>query len=128
MNKKSQKPDDALVVGVMCSIILAMLIWTAIMLHDVKKDVKHIGVQLDSMRGTLIEMLKPMEQLCKIPEGLEDYLKVDTDISAEGKSIVKNHHERENYSWELVQDMIEREVSSAFKLRTKPQQGARCQN
>jgi hypothetical protein len=36
---------------------------------------------------------------------------------------VKNHHERENYSWELVQDMIEREVSSAFKLRTKPQQG-----
>jgi hypothetical protein len=83
MNKKSQKVDDTLVVGVMCSIILAMLIWTAIMLHDVKKDVKHIGVQLDSMRVTLTEMLKPMEQLCKIPEGLEDYLKVDTDISAE---------------------------------------------
>jgi hypothetical protein len=82
MNKKSQKVDDTLVVGVMCSIILAMLIWTAIMLHDVKKDVKHIGVQLDSMRVTLTEMLKPMEQLCKIPEGLEDYLKVDTDISA----------------------------------------------
>ena len=82
MNKKSQKVDDALVVGVMCSIILAMLIWTAIMLHDVKKDVADIGVQLDSMRVTLTEMLKPMEQLCKIPEGLEDYLKVDTDISA----------------------------------------------
>ena len=83
MNKKSQKPDDALVVGVMCSIILAMLIWTAIMLHDVKKDVKHIGVQLDSIHVTLTEMLKPMEQLCKIPEGLEEYLKFDTDISAE---------------------------------------------
>jgi hypothetical protein len=83
MNKKSQKVDDTLVVGVMCSIILAMLIWTAIMLHDVKKDVKHIGVQLDSIHVTLTEMLKPMEQLCKIPEGLEDYLKVDTDISAE---------------------------------------------
>ena len=82
MNKKSQKVDDALVVGVMFSIILAMLIWTAIMLHDVKKDVKHIGVQLDSIHVTLTEMLKPMEQLCKIPEGLEDYLKVDTDISA----------------------------------------------
>ena len=81
-NKKAQKVDDALVVGVMCSIILAMLIWTAIMLHDVKKDVKHIGVQLDSIHVTLTEMLKPMEQLCKIPEGLEDYLKVDTDISA----------------------------------------------
>ena len=82
-NKKAQKVDDALVVGVMCSIILAMLIWTAIMLHDVKKDVKHIGVQLDSIHVTLAEMLKPMEQLCKIPKGLEDYLKVDTDISAE---------------------------------------------
>ena len=81
-NKKAQKVDDALVVGVMCSIILAMLIWTAIMLHDVKKDVKHIGVQLDSIHVTLTEMLKPMEQLCKIPEGLEEYLKVDTDISA----------------------------------------------
>ena len=82
MHKKSQKVDDTLVAGVMCSIILAMLIWTAIMLHDVKKDVKHIGVQLDSIHVTLTEMLKPMEQLCKIPEGLEDYLKVDTDISA----------------------------------------------
>jgi len=65
-NKKAQKVDDTLVVGVMCSIILAMLIWTAIMLHDVKKDVKHIGVQLDSIHVTLTEMLKP----------------VDTDISA----------------------------------------------
>ena len=63
MNKKSQKVDDTLVVGVMCSIILAMLIWTAIMLHDVKKDVKHIGVQLDSMRATLIEMVNtPQDQ------------------------------------------------------------------
>ena len=83
MKKKSQHVDDALVVGVMCSIILAMLIWTAIMLHDVKKDVKHIGVQLDSIHVTLAEMLKPMEQLCKIPKGLEEYLKFDTDISAE---------------------------------------------
>ena len=63
MNKKSQKVDDTLVVGVMCSIIIAMLIWTAIMLHDVKKDVKHIGVQLDSMRATLIEMVNtPQDQ------------------------------------------------------------------
>ena len=63
MHKKSQKVDDTLVAGVMCSIILAMLIWTAIMLHDVKKDVKHIGVQLDSMRATLIEMVNtPQDQ------------------------------------------------------------------
>jgi len=26
-------------------------------------------------------------------------------------------HEMENYSWEIVQDMIEREVNAAFKLR-----------
>ena len=27
------------------------------------------------------------------------------------------NHEIENYSWGLVQDLMEREVSSAFKLR-----------
>ena len=27
------------------------------------------------------------------------------------------NNERENYSWGVIQDMIEREVSSAFKLR-----------
>jgi hypothetical protein len=47
------------------------------MVNDIKRDVADISVQLDSMHGTLTEMLKPMEQLCKIPEG------VDTDISAE---------------------------------------------
>ena len=67
MNKKSQKVDDALVVGAMCSIILAMLIWTAIMLYDVKKDVKHIGVQLDSIHVTLTEMINS---------------EIDTNISA----------------------------------------------
>ena len=30
------------------------------------------------------------------------------------------NHERENYSWGIVQDMIEREVSSAFKIREPP--------
>jgi len=34
---------------------------------------------------------------------------------------LKNHHEIENYSWGVVQDMIEREISSAFKLREPPQ-------
>ena len=29
-------------------------------------------------------------------------------------------HEMENYSWEIVQDMIEREVNAAFKLRVDP--------
>jgi hypothetical protein len=30
---------------------------------------------------------------------------------------VTNRRERENYSWELIQDMIEKEVSAAFKLK-----------
>ncbi len=30
------------------------------------------------------------------------------------------NHERENYGWGLLQDMIEREIHSAFQLR-KPQ-------
>jgi hypothetical protein len=29
----------------------------------------------------------------------------------------KNRRARENYSWELIQDMIEKEVSAAFKLK-----------
>jgi len=29
--------------------------------------------------------------------------------------------ERENYSWGIIQDMIEREISSAFKLREPSQ-------
>ena len=31
------------------------------------------------------------------------------------------NHEIENYSWGVVQHMIEREISSAFKLREPPQ-------
>ena len=29
-------------------------------------------------------------------------------------------HEIENYSWEVIQDMIEKEISAAFKLREEP--------
>ena len=29
----------------------------------------------------------------------------------------KNNHEIENYSWGIIQDMIEKEVNAAFKLR-----------
>ena len=32
----------------------------------------------------------------------------------------RNRHEIENYSWEIVQNMIEREVNAAFKLRDDP--------
>ena len=28
-----------------------------------------------------------------------------------------NRRARENYSWEVIQDMIEKEVSAAFKLK-----------
>ena len=32
----------------------------------------------------------------------------------------KNNHEIENYSWGIIQDMIEKEVNAAFKLRVDP--------
>ena len=31
-----------------------------------------------------------------------------------------HRHEIENYSWEIVQNMIEREVNAAFKIRVDP--------
>ena len=83
MKKNTNIADDNLVIGVFLVVIITMTIWSALMVNDIKRDVADISVQLDLNRVTLTEMLKPMEQLCKIPEGLEDYLKVDTDISAE---------------------------------------------
>jgi|TARA_B110000971_G_scaffold217621_1_gene254860 hypothetical protein len=77
MKKDTNISDDNLVIGVFLVIMISMTIWSALMVNDIKRDVADISVQLDSMHGTLTEMLKPMEQLCKIPEG------VDTDISAE---------------------------------------------
>lgn len=32
----------------------------------------------------------------------------------------KLNHEIENYAWGVLQDMIEREVNAAFKLREEP--------
>jgi hypothetical protein len=83
MKKDSNIANDNLVMGIFVVTVLFMSIWTTLIVHDIKQDVKDISGQLDSMRVTLTEMLKPMEQLCKVPEGLEEYLKVDTDISAE---------------------------------------------
>ena len=34
--------------------------------------------------------------------------------------MIRNRHEIENYSWEIVQNMVEREVNAAFKLRVDP--------
>tara|TARA_B100001964_G_scaffold234165_1_gene292397 strand:+ start:41 stop:211 length:171 start_codon:yes stop_codon:yes gene_type:complete len=33
---------------------------------------------------------------------------------------MNNNHEIENYSWGIIQDMIEGEVNAAFKLRVDP--------
>ncbi len=35
------------------------------------------------------------------------------------KYTTNNNHERENYSWWIIQEMIEREVHKAFKIRKK---------
>ena len=32
-------------------------------------------------------------------------------------TMISENNERENYSWSIIQDMIEREISSAFRLR-----------
>jgi len=32
---------------------------------------------------------------------------------------INNNHERENYSWWIIQEMIEREIHKAFKIRKK---------
>jgi len=32
-------------------------------------------------------------------------------------TMISENNERENYSWGIIQDMIEREISSAFRLR-----------
>ncbi len=33
---------------------------------------------------------------------------------------MNNNHEIENYSWGVIQDMIEKEIQAAFKLRVDP--------
>ena len=34
----------------------------------------------------------------------------------------QKNHETENYSWGVIQDMIEKEINSAFKLKEPPTQ------
>jgi hypothetical protein len=68
MKKDTNIADDNLVIGTFLVVIITMTIWSALMINDIKRDVADIGVQLDSMRVTLTEMLKS---------------EIDTDISAE---------------------------------------------
>ena len=71
MKKDTNIADDNLVIGTFLVVIITMTIWSALMVNDIKRDVADIGVQLDSMRGTLTEMVNVSD------------MKVDTDISAE---------------------------------------------
>jgi hypothetical protein len=71
MKKDTNIADDNLVMGTFLVVIITMTIWSALMVNDIKRDVADIGVQLDSMRGTLTEMVNVSD------------MKVDTDISAE---------------------------------------------
>ena len=71
MKKDTNIADDNLVMGTFLVVIITMTIWSALMVNDIKRDVADIGVQLDSMRGTLTEMVNVSD------------IKVDTDISAE---------------------------------------------
>jgi hypothetical protein len=71
MKKATNIAEDNLVMGTFLVVIITMTIWSALMVNDIKRDVADIGVQLDSMRGTLTEMVNVSD------------MKVDTDISAE---------------------------------------------
>ena len=80
MKKDTNISDDNLVMGIFLVTVISMTIWSAIIINDIKRDVRDIRASLDSISETLNPM---MEQFCRVPVGLEDYLKVDTDISAE---------------------------------------------
>ena len=70
MHKTSQKVDDTLFLGVLAAITLTLLLWTSLVVYDIKRDVKEIKITVDDMRQTYSEMLRPQAD------------KVDTDISA----------------------------------------------
>ena len=67
MHKTSQKVDDTLFLGVLAAITLTLLLWTSLVVYDIKRDVKEIKITVDDMRQTYSEMLRPQ---------------TDTDISA----------------------------------------------
>ena len=70
MKKDTNISDDNLVMGVFLVTVIFMTIWSALMISDIKRDVKEIKITVDDMRQTYSEMLRPQAD------------KVDTDISA----------------------------------------------
>ena len=70
MKKDTNIADDNLVMGVFLVTVIFMTIWSALMISDIKRDVKEIKITVDDMRQTYSEMLRPPTD------------KVDTDISA----------------------------------------------
>jgi len=70
MKKDTNIADDNLVMGVFLVTVIFMTIWSALMISDIKRDVKEIKITVDDMRQTYSEMLRPQAD------------KVDTDISA----------------------------------------------
>ena len=67
MKKDTNIADDNLVMGVFLVTVIFMTIWSALMISDIKRDVKEIKITVDDMRQTYSEMLRPQ---------------VNTDISA----------------------------------------------
>ena len=68
MIKKSQKVDDTLFLGVIAGAILALLIWTSIVVHDIQQDVNDIRGTLDTIRETLEPMVEVSGQAKKSNE------------------------------------------------------------
>lgn len=71
MKKDTNISDDNLVMGIFLVTVIFMTIWSALMINDIKRDVKDISATLTEMNVTLTEMTQPQIGI------------VETDISAE---------------------------------------------
>ncbi len=114
---KTNKPimtseDDRVVWGTLISVAAGLLVWTCILVYDIKQDVKHIKKTLNDIEETLT----PIEQI-NDPAGLIQHMGsfrplqkeypeanfldgstvsdeplpiiVETDISSQGSSVLK---------------------------------------
>ncbi len=67
---KQHEVDNGLLITVFASISAVLLVWTCLVVYDIKRDVKEIKTTVNDMRQTYSELLRPQVD------------KVDTDISA----------------------------------------------
>jgi|TARA_B110000196_G_scaffold300723_1_gene294291 hypothetical protein len=74
MIKKVKKVDDKVVLSVLIGMVLALLMWTCIVVYDIQKDVKDIRATLDSIQETLksIDLPEQHTKLCYMGQQIID--------------------------------------------------------